>query len=257
MRVSHAITNILFLDIETIATQNPNGDLLDAFKKSHPMPQKEFETEYREAVKEMQDPDAKFPPIIKEKAQEVLFQYYQQNAGLYSEFGQIVSIATGYVTADRYIVTKDITGIDEKEILSKFFEVMNKAISGSMKATAMGGHNIKEFDIPYICQRAMINGMMEIPMWFELDGKKPWEMNFIIDTFDMWKSGKFRGTGTLQALAAAFGLPNPKMDGDGANVWEMFAAGEIGKIGKYCMGDVITDILLFEKMTTGKSNLLY
>jgi hypothetical protein len=50
------------------------------------------------------------------------------------------------------------------------------------------GHNIREFDIPYICRRLLINDM-QLPNYMQLHGAKPWEID-MIDTLQWWKFGE-------------------------------------------------------------------
>jgi uncharacterized protein YprB with RNaseH-like and TPR domain len=60
------------------------------------------------------------------------------------------------------------------------------------------GHNIKEFDVPYICRRAMVHGLT-LPTIIDSAGKKPWEVSHI-DTMELWKFGDRKSFCSLDLL---------------------------------------------------------
>ena len=78
------------------------------------------------------------------------------------------------------------------------------------------GHNIKEFDIPFICRRLLINGL-PIPVFLDFQNMKPWETN-MVDTFQYWRFGDYKHYTSLKLLAAALNVPSPKDDIDGSMV---------------------------------------
>jgi hypothetical protein len=49
------------------------------------------------------------------------------------------------------------------------------------------GHNAKEFDIPFLARRMIIN-QIALPDKLNLFGKKPWEIPHL-DTLELWKFG--------------------------------------------------------------------
>jgi len=60
------------------------------------------------------------------------------------------------------------------------------------------GHNAKEFDIPYIARRMIIN-QMAIPSKLNLFGKKPWEIPHL-DTLELWKFGDYKHFTSLKLM---------------------------------------------------------
>lgn len=82
------------------------------------------------------------------------------------------------------------------------------------------GHNIKEFDVPYVCRRALVNGI-SLPTILNVQGKKPWETQFI-DTMAMWKFGDYKKYTKLSLLCEIFGIPTPKDDITGADVTRVY-----------------------------------
>ena len=107
------------------------------------------------------------------------------------------------------------------------------------------GHNIKEFDIPFICRRLIINGLT-IPPFLDFQNMKPWETN-MIDTFQYWRFGDYKHYTSLKLLAAALNVPSPKDDIDGSMVgglyWEPDKQQQeenLKRIAVYCQKDVVT-----------------
>lgn len=166
-----------------------------------------------------------------------------KSAGLYPEFGRIVCATFGQAHADKdgpVFYMKSFCGRDEKAML--------EAISGAFPSdTVLCGHNIKSFDIPYLCKRMLILGV-PLPPYLQLHGKKPWEIKHE-DTMEMWKFGG-RDYVSLDVLSMALGIPSPKSEMDGSQVGEAFhERGEIGKIATYCSRDVLTTANCYFKMT--------
>lgn len=86
---------------------------------------------------------------------------FAERAGIYAEFGKIICIGLGYFVKNKIadktnntysLKIKSIFGDDEKEILHQFGVVCNKFFRNDYKQFC--GHNIREFDIPYICRRS-------------------------------------------------------------------------------------------------------
>ncbi len=84
---------------------------------------------------------------------------YKQKAGILAEFGKIVCISTAFFFDDAHKKTslkvKSIYGDNEKEILQSFVALCDKVYARTPHFQ-FAGHNIKEFDIPYICRRMIV-----------------------------------------------------------------------------------------------------
>ena len=103
----------------------------------------------------------------------------------------------------------------------------------------LSGHNIKEFDVPYVCRRMLVNGI-KLPNILNIFGKKPWEV-LNIDTMDLWKFGDYKSYTSLKLLAALFGIATPKDDIDGSDVGKVFwIDNDLERIVTYCQKDVLT-----------------
>lgn len=219
--------NILFLDIETVSIKKSFNELDVIFKK---LWQKKHLTLYRN--------------------EEVAFESgFEEKAAIYAEFGKIVCISCGYLTKEEgkeKLRVKSFYGINEKVILTEFANLLKLNYSDFQNQT-LCGHNIKEFDIPYICRRMLINGV-DLPDIINIHGKKPWEVNFI-DTLQLWKFGDYKAYTSLNLLAALFKIPTPKDDIDGGMVGNVFwVDDDLERIKIYCQKDVVTSVRLFQKL---------
>ena len=172
--------------------------------------------------------------------------FYPMRAGIMAEFAKIVCISMAYFNKEENLKmrVKSFYGFDEKEILQQFLTTINK-IEAHNNRWCFAGHNIKEFDIPFICRRLIIN-YLPLPAYLDFQNMKPWETN-IVDTFQYWRFGDYKNYTSLKLLAAAMGIPSPKDDIDGSMVGDLFWNGteeerkiNLKRIAVYCQKDVIT-----------------
>ena len=166
---------------------------------------------------------------------------YRQRAGILAEFGKIVCISTAFFYDDSNKQTalkvKSIYNDDEKELLQTFIALCNKVFSRNPHFQ-FAGHNIKEFDIPYICRRMLINGIT-LPEYLSIHEKKPWEVK-MFDTLNFWKFGDHKNYISLHLLANVLGLPTSKTDMDGSMVQDVYYKDRnLRRIADYCERDVV------------------
>lgn len=170
-------------------------------------------------------------------------QHFFNRAGIFAEFGKIVCISVGYFLKDNKNADKlnfrikSFSGREEKPILEGFIELLNHPHFNTPEI-GLAGHNIKEFDVPYICRRALVNGLI-LPKILDISGRKPWETNFV-DTMNLWKFGDYKNYTSLALLTFLFGLPTPKDDIDGSEVGAVFwHEDDVDRITRYCQKDVL------------------
>lgn len=168
-------------------------------------------------------------------------QYYPQRAGVMAEFSKVVCISLGYFKRENnnyQFRVKSIFNHIEKELLQNFITTINQleAVNHHWSFT---GHNIKEFDIPFLCRRLLINGIA-IPTNLDFQNMKPWETN-MIDTFQYWRFGDYKNYTSLKLLAAALNVPSPKDDIDGSMVGRVYwEEKNLERIAIYCQKDIVT-----------------
>ncbi|MDX1349095.1 MAG: 3'-5' exonuclease [Putridiphycobacter sp.] len=168
-------------------------------------------------------------------------------AGVYAEFGKIVTISCGIVSENRNgksIRLKSFSSHDERKLLLDFAELLNGYYNTPNHALC--GHNAKEFDFPFIARRMLINGI-DIPEILDIAGKKPWEVN-LLDTMELWKFGDYKHYTSIALLCHIFQVPTPKDDISGADVARVYyEEDDLERITTYCEKDVIALIQLFLK----------
>ncbi|MBI1782527.1 MAG: 3'-5' exonuclease [Sphingobacteriales bacterium] len=175
---------------------------------------------------------------------------YLQKASIMAEFGKVICISTGFFYEDTgqrlCFRLKSLYGDDEAVVLSQLVELVN-TYSRLHKDFQFAGHNIKEFDIPYLCRRMTINGI-NLPEYLQLSGKKPWETN-MADTMQLWKFGDYKHFTSLKLLAACLGIDTPKDDMDGSMVRTVYyQEKDIKRIVEYCQKDVVTTAQILLKL---------
>ena len=181
-------------------------------------------------------------------------EFYPMRAGVMAEFSKIVCISIGYFIKEPHLKmrVKSFCGDDEKKILADFLQTVTK-IESFNNRWCFAGHNIKEFDIPFICRRLLINALT-IPGYLNFQNMKPWETN-IVDTFQYWRFGDYKNYTSLKLLAATMGIPSPKDDIDGSMVGELFHVADpeqkavnLKRISTYCQKDVVTTANIILRM---------
>lgn len=164
-----------------------------------------------------------------------------QRAGILAEFGKVICISTGFLLPGENglpaMRIKSIYGDDEKKLLQAFIELTTPLFLHKKNAE-FAGHNIREFDIPYLCRRIIIRGMA-LPGYLNLHGAKPWEVR-MTDTLQWWKFGDYKNFISLNLLAHVLGVPTSKTDMDGSDVQAVYYQDkDLPRIVAYCQRDVV------------------
>ena len=94
----------------------------------------------------------------------------------------------------------------------------------------------------------MIINDIELPYKLNLFGKKPWEVPHL-DTLELWKFGDYKSYTSLKLLTNVLGIPSPKDDIDGSEVYRVFyEENEIDRIITYCEKDTIAVAQIFLRL---------
>lgn len=214
------IDKILFIDIETVGITKNFEDL----KKQNPKLSSLF-VHYETWVKKRFPEDEKL----------TIDELFVSRAALVPEFAKIVTVCVGVVDQSGKFKTSVISNTDEMKLLEDLRKTLFK--SGEM-GYFLCGHNVKNFDIPMIGKRMVINGLMP-PKIIPSYDTKPWEIR-AIDTREVWQYGQYASISTLDLMCGVMGVESSKSeDMDGSKVhtayWEKQ---EYQKIGDYCEKDV-------------------
>lgn len=175
---------------------------------------------------------------------------FEEKAGIFSEFSKVVCISIGSLVFQEnqwLFRLKSLYDGDEKILLNNFLSILERFESAN-KDAKFCGHNIKEFDLPFLCRRMIINGI-SLPSSLQLSNKKPWEISHI-DTLELWKFGDYKNYTSLALLAEVLGIPSPKSDIDGSMVGKVFwEEKNPERIAQYCMQDVFTTAKVFLQLS--------
>lgn len=209
-----ALENILFLDIETVPEEKDFNDL-DISKQ------------------ELWEAKSKY-----QRKEEFSPEEFYQRAGIWAEFGKIICISVGYFNIEneaRTFRVKSFSG-NEASLLKQFKDLLISHFS--QPKHLLCAHNGKEFDFPYIARRMIIHGIT-LPYKLNLFGKKPWEVQHL-DTLELWKFGDHKNYTSLKLLTNILGIPSPKGDIDGSEVYKVYYKDkDIRRIIDYCERDTI------------------
>ena len=172
---------------------------------------------------------------------------YQQRAAIYAEFGRIVCISLGFLSSKGILRVKTITNHDEKIILMELYEILEKHYY-DIKKHKIAGHNIREFDVPYICRRMLINEL-KLPRIFDIMSKKPWQTEHFLDTMDLWRFGDYKSYTSLNLICNVLNIESPKTDLDGSMVGKAYwEENRLADIAKYCAQDVVAVVRIIFRL---------
>ena len=221
------LNKILFLDIETVSEKHHFQELNETFQKL-------WTKKAISIQKNLQISDI-----------DEIAALYEAKAGIFAEYSKIVCISVAYLNAENKLRVKSFAGDDEKQLLKDFTQLLSQHFNDPERFF-LCGHNIKEFDIPFICRR-LIKHRMALPALLNVAGKKPWQTEFLIDTMDLWRFGDIKNYTSLELIAATLDIPTPKDDIDGSQVGRVYWEDHgLDRIVTYCQKDVVTVVRLIQ-----------
>ena len=214
------LDKILFIDIETVGIEADYPSL----EKKNPKLAELF-SNYESWFKK------RFP----EDADVTLDQLFQTRTALVPEFARIVTVCLGIVDQSGKFKTTVFSDENERSLLIELRKTLFKC--GEL-GYFLCGHNVKNFDIPMMAKRMIINNILP-PKIFPTYDTKPWEVK-AIDTRDVWQYGQYASISTLDLMCGVMGVESSKSDEmDGSRVHEVFYKEKnIDKINTYCEKDV-------------------
>lgn len=217
------LEDILFLDIETV-------------------PETQYFSELDETKQSLWESKSQY-----QRKDEYTPEEFYNRAGIWAEFGKIVCISVGYFNFQGQRRMFRVTSFygDEITILKDFKNLLITHFSQTKHLLC--AHNGKEFDFPYIARRMIIHNI-ELPYKLNLFGKKPWEVPHL-DTLELWKFGDYKTYTSLKLLTNVLGIPSPKDDIDGSEVYSVYYEdGDIDRIITYCEKDTIAVAQIFLRL---------
>jgi predicted PolB exonuclease-like 3'-5' exonuclease len=214
------LDKILFIDIETVGIEADYPTL----EKKNPKLAELF-SNYESWFKK------RFPEDIDVS----LDQLFQTRTALVPEFARIVTVCLGIVDQSGKFKTTVFSDENERALLIELRKTLFRC--GEL-GYFLCGHNVKNFDIPMMAKRMIINNILP-PKIFPTYDTKPWEIK-AIDTRDVWQYGQYASISTLDLMCGVMGVESSKSDEmDGSRVHKVFYKEKnIDKINTYCEKDV-------------------
>jgi predicted PolB exonuclease-like 3'-5' exonuclease len=224
------IHQILFLDIETVGITSTYNDL----QEKYPMLQKQFHNYFDWFLK-------RYPEDVNLPTEDV----YHNRAALVPEFSKIVCVCMAFVDKEGKVRSQVLKNDDEYALLKEVNHLFERC---SNLGFWMCGHNIKNFDIPVMMKRMMVNGIEPSKLLPRYD-TKPWEVK-AIDTLEVWRAGNPWGLASLELMCAAMGVESSK-EGEvtGNRVHDAYwLDGMLDAIADYCERDVLVLVKIIDKL---------
>lgn len=134
---------------------------------------------------------------------------------------------------------------DEAQVLRDFFAFVDSVCAAHPNVRPVFiGHNLIEFDLRFIFQRAVVLGVkpsVHIPF-----SARPWGDSSAFDTMTAWAGARNRvSLDKLSKVLCGAG----KGDMDGSMVWDYVNAGRIDEVAEYCRNDVSMTRAIYKRMT--------
>ncbi len=223
--------HVITIDIETIPDQREGAQARAAENVAPPGNYKKPET---------------IEKWWEETGNELKAEAYRKTA-LDGTTGQIACIGLAIDDGPASVFSQHLCG-DEAGVLTAALQYIANATgwkeTASRPLLLWVGHNLANFDLRYVWQRCVINGVRP-PIKLPVEAK-PWDEE-IFDTMTKWAG--VRGTVGLARLCDALGIAVKESDITGATVWDAWQAGRFEDVADYCAQDVIATREVYKRLT--------
>lgn len=177
-------------------------------------------------------------------------QQFRQLA-LHAEYGRVLCVGV-IVEQDGEVVCRGVLGrerqslrfhLDEARTLRGFW---NQFRGFDERCDLVVGHNIYEFDLPFLYKRSIIQCVRpSVRLSFARYRSRP-----IFDTMKEWELWAWRPGIKLEELAAVLRLGMTKTEGmDGSCIYDRFREGCHQEIADYCLRDVELTREIYYRLT--------
>ncbi len=230
--IKHPLHKILFIDIETVGISSN----FDNFKSDYPELCYQFENYLDWFYK-------RFPEDTGKPKEDI----FVNRAALIPEFLKIVCVSVGFVDPKGEIKKQSFFNSNEEQLLKDINSLLNRV---DKLGFILCGHNLKNFDIPVLAKRMLINGVLPSSILPSYD-TKPWEIK-AIDTKEIWQYGQFGAISSLELMCISLGIESPKnMEVTGNKVHNSFwNENKYDEIKDYCEKDVEVLIKVVQKISS-------
>ena len=166
---------------------------------------------------------------------------YVNKSGIYAEFARVGAIGLGIVRNDE-VRFKFFKGDTEEELLISFIELIENKFQD--RKYQLCGYNIKEFDVPFLCRRLLVNSV-NIPDFITVKSQKPWEYPHL-ELLNFWKFGDHKNFIPMGLMCKQVGVDYRTFSNNSA-LREAYFSGENDLIFDYLENEVNGIIGLFKR----------
>lgn len=230
------ITKILFLDIETVGIEKD----FDTCVEKRPEIAHQFDKYFDWFLKRF--PEDAIKGENEDERKNIIFS---TRTALVPEFAKIVCVSVAFVMDNGEVKKQTFSGDDEEQLLRDCQKLLDRC--GRLDFF-LCGHNLKNFDIPMMAKRMIINGLLPPSILPSYD-TKPWEIK-AIDTKEIWQYGSYTSIGSLDLVCSTMGIETPK-DGEvtGDKVHHAYwIEQKLPQISEYCEKDVDVLVQFIKKL---------
>lgn len=232
----------LFIDIETIPAQRP--DVMEDIKASVKAP-----GQYKkpESIAEW----------MKTEGGAAAEEAYRKT-GLDGAYGQICVIGMALDDGEPiaiYEVDWQSRDAEKNVLMAMNCQLTDWIDSKGLFTTCVIGHNVSAFDLRFLTQRSIVNGIQPHITLGRAAQAKPWESEKVFDTMAQW-TGSSSVRVSLDKLCKALSIPTPKGGITGPTVWDAVKEGRISEVADYCAKDVVATREVYRRMTYQQLHLV-
>jgi DNA polymerase elongation subunit (family B) len=138
--------------------------------------------------------------------------------------GRVVCVGV-LIVDGRTIIERALIHQDERHLIEQFWALLRPT-------DLLVGHNILDFDLPFLRQRSWILGIKPSR---SIDMRRYYTGD-VVDTLQFWSNWSYRKMVKLDSLSQGLGCG--AKTGNGKDVADWWADGAFDTIGRYCLDDV-------------------
>ena len=218
--IQYPLNKLLFIDIETVGVSSN----YETFKRDYPSLSYQFDN-YLDWFQK------RFTEDLDKPKEEI----FVNRAALVPEFCKIICVSFAFLDKEGSIRKQTFFNSNEGQLLRDVNNLLNRTAKLNF---VICGHNIKNFDIPMLSKRMIVNGILPSKMLPSYD-TKPWEVK-AFDTKEYWQYGMFGALSSLDLLCKSLGIESSKnSEITGNKVHNSFwLESKYDEIQQYCEKDV-------------------
>lgn len=236
------LTKLLFLDIETVGLCRDYSEC----EAKYPKIAKQFDGYFDWFLKRFPEDKLEFQSSDEKANQLDMYNHvFKKRAALTPEFAKIICVSVAFVTDNGEIKKQTLSDHDERKLLHDVQKMLNKTAALDYY---LCGHNLKNFDVPMMAKRMMINGLRPANILPSFD-TKPWEVK-VLDTKEIWQYGAYTSIGSLDLMCTCLDVESSKLGEITGDIvhhayWE---ENRLKEICEYCERDVLVLIEIINKL---------